>query len=718
MTTEEPPPNTQARPPLTLRDLDALDIETLKGVGPKRAESLRKADVYSVLDLLRYYPRRYIDRTREATIADLREGEEGMVLGKVTRVESRRIRGNRTMVTAKVSDGTGTLGVTFFNQPWRAKQLYEGLPVVLFGKVESFRGNPQMSSPIVDLIGDQTGKIVPVYPQSEKAKIGSADVARWSAEALRRAEQRTIADPLPDSVKRAQKFIDRHEATVEIHQPDNMASVAQARRRLVFDELFAIQLELVNQQRIRQETEVGVDHAATGLLTTQMLDSLGFPLTGAQNRVIEEISADMHHPHPMHRLLQGDVGAGKTLVAVHALLSAVEGKFQGALMAPTEVLAEQHAIGIKSLLDGLMVEDTMSLLSERPLRVELLTNGVATADRKRILAQTLSGEVDILIGTHSLIQDSVHFFNLGMVVIDEQHRFGVEQRAVLRAKAQGDKEPDVLVMTATPIPRTAAMTVYGDLDVSVLDELPPGRTPIETYWAAGELEEAAMWESVRTEVAAGRQAYVVCPLIDASDKIEARSATETYEELTGGQLYGLKVALLHGRMTSAEKEEVMSAFRRGDTDVLVATTVIEVGVDVPNSTVMVILDAGRFGIAQLHQLRGRVGRGEHASTCWLAGEVTTSDGEARIEALVGSTDGFELAEIDLELRGEGTIMGERQKGQNDLRLASLRRDKDTVALAREVAIELLEADDPALPALLDDSAVILGRTDTEFLRKG
>ena len=716
MTSESSPAST--KPPLTLRDLDALGVEALKGVGPKRAESLRKTEVHSVLDLLRYYPRRYIDRTREAAIRDLREGEEGMVLGTVSRVDLRRLKGKRTMVTAKVSDGTGTISVTFFNQPWRAKQLYDGLPVVLFGKVETYRGSLQMSSPIVDLIGDQTGKIVPVYPQSEKAKIQSADVARWTAEALRRAEPRTLADPLPESVKSAQGFISRHDATFAIHQPETMAEVAQARRRLVFDELFAIQLELVRQQRLRQETEVGVDHAATGALTQQLVDSLGFDLTGAQQRVIGEITADMHQAHPMHRLLQGDVGAGKTLVAVHGLLSGVEGGFQGALMAPTEVLAEQHAIGIKALLADMVVEDTMSLLSERPLRVELLTNGVPTADRKRILAQTLSGEVDILIGTHALIQESVHFFNLGMVVIDEQHRFGVEQRAVLKAKAQGDKEPDVLVMTATPIPRTAAMTVYGDLDVSVLDELPPGRTPIVTKWAAGEMEESAMWDNVRAEVASGRQAYVVCPLIDASDKIEARSATETYEDLTSGQLYGLKVALLHGRMTSAEKEEVMSGFRSGETDVLVATTVIEVGVDVPNATVMVILDAGRFGIAQLHQLRGRVGRGEHASTCWLAGEVTTSDGEARIEALVESTDGFHLAEVDLELRGEGTIMGERQKGQNDLRLASLRRDKDTVVLAREVAIQLLDADDPSLDSLADDVDIMLGRTDTEFLRKG
>ena len=716
-TPNEPSNASSGRPPLTLRDFAELDIGKLNGVGAKRSEALRKVDITSVLDLLRYYPRRYIDRTKQSTIRDLREGEEGMVVGRVSSVDLRRLGGKRTMVNVKVTDGGGTLAVTFFNQPWRAKQLYEGLEVVLFGKVESFRGNPQMSSPVVDLIGDQTGKIVPVYPQSEKAKIASADVARWVDEALRRSMDRTIADPLPDKVRKEQRFISRHDATFAIHQPEGMANVSEARRRLVFDELFAIQLELVQQQRIRQETEVGVDHEANGTLTGQMLDGLGFDLTGAQERVIDEIITDMHSQHPMHRLLQGDVGSGKTLVALYGLLAAVEGKFQGALMAPTEVLAEQHALGVKKLLDGLTVEDTVSILPTRPLKVELLSNGVPMADRKRILAQTQSGEVDILIGTHALIYDSVQFFNLGMVVIDEQHRFGVEQRAVLRAKAQGDKEPDVLVMTATPIPRTAAMTVYGDLDVSVLDELPPGRTPIVTKWAAGELEELAMWEDVKSEVAAGRQAYVVCPLIDASDKIEARSATETFEELTAGSLYGLKVALLHGRMSSAEKEEVMAAFRAGETEVLVATTVIEVGVDVPNATVMVILDAGRFGIAQLHQLRGRVGRGEHASSCWLVGETTTSDGEARIEALVNSTDGFELAEIDLELRGEGTIMGERQKGQNDLRLANLARDRDTVVLAREVAMKMLEQDDPALPALLDDSAVILGSTDTEYLRK-
>ena len=711
--TAEPP-----KAPLSLRDLAGLDVAALKGVGDKRKKALESHNVHNVLDLLRSYPRRYIDRTKEAQIRDLQIGEEGMVVGRVRRVDQRKVRGNRSMVTATVEDASGRMKATFFNQPWRARQLVEGTEVVLFGKVDSFRNELQMTSPVVDLIGDQTGRIVPVYPQSEKANISSSDIARLVAEALRRSKQRTIEDPMPDWLIEREGFIGRDESFRSIHEPETMGSVSSARRRLVFDELFSIQLELVVRQRERRATEVGVDHAPSGVLTNKLVDSLGFPLTEAQQRVITEIGADLLLPHPMHRLLQGDVGAGKTLVAVQAMLSAVEGKHQAALMAPTEVLAEQHYAGIGALLDGFTVEDTVSLLPERPLRVELLTNGVSTADRKRILAQTLSGEVDILIGTHSLIQDSVQFFSLGMAVIDEQHRFGVEQRAVLRDKGPGDKEPDVLVMTATPIPRTAAMTVYGDLDVSVLDELPPGRTPIVTHWAAGPDEEQAMWESVRSEVSAGRQAYVVCPLIEMSDKLEVRSATETYEELTGGSLSGLEVGLIHGRLSSDDKDAVMTAFRERRLDVLVATTVIEVGVDVPNATVMVILDAGRFGIAQLHQLRGRVGRGEHASTCWLAGEATTADGEARIEALVGSTDGFVLAEIDLELRGEGTIMGERQKGRNDLRLASLRRDKAVVEKAREIAIELLEQDGEELDRLLDDSRILLGGEDTDFLMKG
>jgi len=421
----------------------------------------------------------------------------------------------------------------------------------------------------------------------------------------------------------------------------------------------------------------------------------------------------------MHRLLQGDVGSGKTIVAVTALLSAVQGQMQGALMAPTEVLAEQHYLGVSKLLEGLNVPDPSTLMGNRPLQVELLVSRLGVPERRRILAGLATGQVDIVIGTHALIQEKVEYQDLGVVVIDEQHRFGVEQRAALREKGSAGKAPDVLVMTATPIPRTAAMTVYGDLDVSVLDELPPGRTPITTVWARSDLEELAVWADIRESVAEGRQAYVVCPLIDESDSLDVRSAEETFTRLKDDELEGLRVGLLHGRVASADKEATMAAFRDGNLDVLVATTVIEVGVDVPNATVMAVLDAGRFGIAQLHQLRGRVGRGGHASRCYLMGDPATADGTARLEALVASTDGFHLAEVDLELRGEGTIMGERQKGRNDLLLASLRRDKEWVELARGVAFEIIDGD-PELDrhtALRNEVEFLLADDEADFLMK-
>jgi ATP-dependent DNA helicase RecG len=390
-------------------------------------------------------------------------------------------------------------------------------------------------------------------------------------------------------------------------------------------------------------------------------------------------------------------------------------------MAPTEVLAEQHASGVQALLGDLRVPDADNLFGDRPLRVELLTNRVSGSDRKAVLAGLADGTVDIAIGTHALIQEGVAFKSLGAVVVDEQHRFGVEQRAALRDKSSGHV-PDLLVMTATPIPRTAAMTVYGDLDVSVLDELPPGRTPIVTKWASTPLLEAEVWGDVRDQVAAGRQAYVVCPLIDESEKLEVASAEETYQRLLTGELKGLRLGLLHGRLTPADKETTMGLFRSGQLDVLVATTVIEVGVDVPNATVMVILDADRFGIAQLHQLRGRVGRGSHTSRCWLVTQPPADGlpaGNPRVEALVASTDGFELAEIDLELRGEGTLMSTAQKGRSDLKLASLRRDRELVQLAREAAFEVVDGD-PELdghPVLKDELALLFTEEDEGFLTK-
>ena len=712
---------TAADAPLTLRELDSIGVDRLRGVGERKLSSLQEFGIRSVYDLLSFYPRRWVDRTNEARVSDLVAGQEAMVLVAVRSVVKRVTKNRKTMVTAVVGDGSGRLTVVFFNQPWREKQLEEGLNISLFGKPDVFRGGLQMTNPIVDLIGDRTGRIVPIYPQSEKVSLTTWEIAGFVENALERCAARGIADPVPWDVQRSLGLLDRTDAMRLIHLPETMADQARARRRLAFDELLRVQTMLVMRKRAIERESKGIRHVLDGELVGRLRAALPYELTGAQQRVIAEIEADLAGVHPMHRLLQGDVGSGKTLVAVSAMLTAVQGGHQGALMAPTEVLAEQHAAGVRRLLAGVTVPDPANLFGDRPLRVELLTNRITGADRRDVLAGLADGGVDIAIGTHALIQEAVAFDSLGVVVIDEQHRFGVEQRAALREKAAGGAVPDVLVMTATPIPRTAAMTVYGDLDVSVLDELPPGRTPIVTHWSNGPLDEATVWADVRAEVKAGRQAYVVCPLIGESEKLELKSAEETFEELSGGELYGLRLALLHGRMPSAEKEAVMDRFRQGETDVLVATTVIEVGVDVPNATVMVILDADRFGIAQLHQLRGRVGRGVHASRCWLVTEPNL-DGPAsnpRVEALVATTDGFALAEVDLDLRGEGTIMNTAQKGRSDLRLASLRRDRELVVHARETAFAIVDPD-PQLakhPVLAGELTLLFSSEDEAFLFK-
>jgi ATP-dependent DNA helicase RecG len=715
------PTSAEVAAPLSFGELAEIPVARLKGVGPRKVEALDHVGVRSVADLLTFYPRRYVDRTRQAAIADLAVGEEATVVAEVVHSTTQRTRRGQSMAQIDLTDGTGSLRLTFFNQGWRARQLQAGRTVVVFGRLETFRGRAQMANPLVDLIGDRTGRIVPIYPQSEKAGLATWELAGWVAEALRRTRARGIADPVPGDVLGRWELIDRQRALESVHEPDTMGSAEVARRRLVFDELLRVQLALVERKRHLERTTKGIAHEVdlgAASLVGRFWSALPYTLTAAQRRVVGEIADDLRRPHPMHRLLQGDVGAGKTLVAVSALLVAVEGGWQGALMAPTEVLAEQHHLGVRALLGELSRPDPATLSGERPLRVELLTHRTTAAERRRLSRALAEGDVDVLIGTHALIQEGVTFGRLGVVVIDEQHRFGVEQRAALRDRSgDGGTTPDVLVMTATPIPRTAAMTVYGDLDVSVLDELPPGRTPVHTVWLT---DESQVWSDVRDEVAAGHQAYVVTPLIEESDKIETASAEETFARLTGphGELAGLSVGLLHGRLSAADKDGIMEQFRRGELDVLVATTVIEVGVDVPNATVMVVLGADRFGIAQLHQLRGRVGRGAARSSCFLVSEGQTPQAEARLSALVASTDGFELAEVDLELRGEGTLMGERQTGRNDLKLASLRRDRAWVGRAREVAFALLD-ERPLVewPELAAEVELFLGGEDTEFLLK-
>ena len=751
--------------PRTLRELSEVPVGRLKGLSDKKAAALREWGIELVFDLLTTYPHRYIDRSRQADLADLSVGEEAVVLAAVDRVSARRTRNGRSLVELRVHDGTGTMKVVFFNQPWRAKQLTAGAEALFFGKLDDYRGTRQMTNPVVDVLvatdndsqtrRRRTLRVIPVYPSSAKVGLNSWEVGEWAEQSIRRT--RTFADPLPAPWRERLDLVGRTEAMRRIHLPESMGDWPPARRRLAFDELFRLQLALVLRRRALEQDArairhsvspldvvtstgnkaqltlaegTGVDRGGKRTLVQRFLAALPFELTTAQRQALASIFAELAGPLPMHRLLQGDVGSGKTVVAVAALLAAVQGGHQGALMVPTEVLAEQHHMAVRSLLGDLTVPDPDRLGGERPVAVALLTNRTTAAERARLHAGLRSGEVDLVVGTHALLTDEVRFHSLGVVVIDEQHRFGVEQRAALRdkgrssvmAEAAGSEagaDPDLLVMTATPIPRTAAMVLFGDLDMVELKELPPGRTPIKTAWVRTELEEIGAWQRVRDEVAAGHRAYVVCPLVDGSERVQARSATEELERLAVEVLPGLRLGLLHGQMPAAEKEASMAAFRSGEVQVLVATTVVEVGVDVPEATVMVIEDADRFGIAQLHQLRGRVGRSSLASWCYLLGEGATPESAERLAALERTSDGFELAEVDLDLRGEGTILGTRQKGRSDLKLARLRRDGDLLQAARKVAEEVTEGD-PLLashPLLADEVRLFLDPEEEAFLFK-
>jgi len=748
-----------------LRQLGDLAVSVLKAVSPRKATALRTLGVETVLDLLTHYPRRYVDRTNQAEIAALIDGVTAVVTAEVIRTSVKRF-GGRAIAEIVLHDGTGSLTCSFFNQAFRARQFSEGQQVTVFGKVKSFRGKRQMANPGIDLVGDQTGRIVPIYRQSGKAQVNSVDIARYEREALERAGE--FLDPVPAAYLAELRLVSRTEAFNSIHQPDDMAATDRARRRLAFDELLRLQLLLVRRKRaVAAETRGLVHDTSAGGLVTSFVDRLPFELTSAQHRAIAAVAADLALAHPMSRLLQGDVGSGKTVVAVAALLYAVQGGHQGAFMVPTEVLAEQHYFAVSRLLEGLEVPDASRLGGVRPLATELLTSRTTGAERSRILGELANGSLDLIVGTHALLTADVAFRSLGVVVVDEQHRFGVEQRAALREK--GNLDPDLLVMTATPIPRTAAMTVYGDLDHTTLDELPPGRTPISTR-LVGRSNEQAAWKRVRTELEAGHQVYVVCPLVGAgageeegfeeeeeeeedvddeyeeNDEIAAggaggarprqlgigiddglglgeerlppRSAVEERDRLAATELAGYRLGLLHGQLPSRDKDGVMAAFRAGEIQVLVATTVVEVGVDVTNATVMVIEDADRFGIAQLHQLRGRVGRGSAQSYCFLIADPVTELAEGRLEAMVRTENGFELAEADLDLRGGGTVLGSRQKGRTDLKLASLRLHRDLVLKAREVATAMVEEDpsfDDRHRAMWDEVALFVSEEERQFL---
>jgi ATP-dependent DNA helicase RecG len=728
--------------PRRLRALGEIPVSQLRHIGPKRTEALESLGLHSVFDLLTLYPRRHIDRTRRVDLSDLMVGDEAAVFGEVKSSSSRRTRQGKSLVDVSIVDNGETMKIAFFNQPWRATQLVAGAQAIFYGKVSDFRGTRQMTNPVVDVVvgasGDErdasrVGGIVALYPASGKVGITSWEMGGFVEESLKRAGP--LLDPLSEELRRDHSLVDRTAAFWGIHIPADMSEVAPAKRRLIFDEFLRLQLLLALRRRRLEESSAGVRHpfeehdldvspgslADEGSsLVRQFLAAHRFSLTGAQRRVLSEIGRDMASPLPMHRLLQGDVGSGKTVVALATLLMAIDGGRQGAFMAPTEVLAEQHAAALRADLAGLSVRDDAVLGGERDLVVQLLTGRVKGKERQTILSGLSSGGVDIVVGTHALLTDDVRFQSLGAVIIDEQHRFGVEQRALLRDKGREHSEealdPDLLVMTATPIPRTAAMVLFGDLDRSVLDEMPAGRRAIMTSWAQTPLETAASWQRVRDEVAAGRRAYVICPLVEESERVEATSAVAERTRLATNELRGLSVGLLHGQMKSSEKDEVMSQFRAGEVQVLVATVVIEVGVDVSEASVIVIEDAWRFGLAQLHQLRGRVGRGDAQSYCYLLGDAPNEDGRQRLEALVNSNDGFALAEVDLDIRGEGTLLGARQRGRSDLRLASLARDEEILNEARDVALELVGGEGLEENAeLIDELRLFVDEEEAQFL---
>jgi ATP-dependent DNA helicase RecG len=696
-----------------------LDVPVMRlpGVGPSLAERLARLGVSTVRDLLYLLPHRYEDYSSLRTIDRLRFGEEVTVIGTVWDIKTRIIGDNRKIVTAVVGDGSGEMMMSWFN-PYVERRLRSGRAYTFSGKVESFRDRKVMRNPEFEPLEVQqvsTGRLVPVYPLTEGIS------ARWLRRIMKNAVDAwatDMQDPLPPEVRRDGHLMPLGEALTQIHFPDNQERLAAAHRRLSFDEFFTLQLGVLgHRQRFREMTAKPL--RADSAVLAPFLRSLPFPLTAAQQQALRDIAADLTSVHPMNRLLQGDVGSGKTAVAAVALWAAVANGTQGAIMAPTEILAEQHTRSFGAMFANLTVPagnptlpppepqaqtcdtsstDYTAASGGRPVRVALLTGSVTGAERQEALAALAAGEIDIAVGTHALIQEGVVFHELTVAVVDEQHRFGVEQRSALRQKGL---QPHMLVMSATPIPRSLALTIYGDLDVSVIDEMPAGRIPIKTKWLTSSQRERA-FSFIRRQVESGRQAFIIYPLVEeggqadpgeavATPKNEAKAAVEEHARLSQMIFPDLRVGLLHGRMKGDEKDRVMRAFDAGELDVLVATSVVEVGIDVPNATVMMIENADRFGLAQLHQFRGRVGRGEYPSYCILISDAEESGGVQRLQALENSTDGFALAQVDLEMRGPGDFFGTRQSGLPPLRTAQL-GDLPTLEAARAAAQKLFAAD--------------------------
>lgn len=643
-------------------------ITRLKGIGPAKAKSLASLGINTLQDAVNYYPRRYEDRTSYQRIADLTNEEMALISGRILRVDEIRPRGRMCITKAYVTDGSGEVALTWFNQRYLKSRLPIGLLIVASGKVKRVGRRIELHRVSFEPIqeGESVqGEIVPIYPATDAiSQKLIRDIVRQSLDYL------TTDECIPPEIIAREGFVSEREAIREMHFPTDFTALKKSRDRLAFEELYLIQCGLFLLKAQTKMQRLGIKHGPNGKLVKAVLQNLPFRLTEDQMSSFRDIQYDMEDRIPMQRLLQGDVGSGKTVVAALALAKTIENGYQGVMMAPTEILALQH------------YQTMTEIFAPLGVTVELLSGKLPAKRKREILDRLAHGQIQLLIGTHALIQPTVRFDALGLVITDEQHRFGVHQRALLEEKS--DWMPDVLVMTATPIPRTMTLTIYGDLDVSQIKQLPPGRKPIRTF-VRGEESRGKIYDFILKQIKEGRQAYIVCPLIEESEKIDVQSATMLYEKLRGTVFAQVSCGLLHGRMKSEEKDAVMQSFADGKISVLIATTVIEVGVNVPNATIMVIEGAERFGLSQLHQLRGRIGRGSHQSYCVLISKNRSEECQERLRAMEETNDGFLLAEIDLKLRGSGQLFGTRQHGLPDLRVANIFRDIALLIKARDYA---------------------------------
>lgn len=660
-----------------IKELLKMDVQKVKGVGEARAKQLHKLGIYSVEDIITYYPRDYEDRSKLKKISELVDGEscafEGIIASKVI---EHRLRKGLTMYKVLIKDETGSITATWFNQHYIGKVLRLGERFIFFGKIAGRYRNLEVQNPIYEKIEDREAKnvlkIVPVYPST--ADLSQNTIRGIISNALDMVDGKLV-EFLPQSILREYCLSEINYSVRQIHFPRSDEDFKNARYRLVFEELFMLQLCLISVKKAFENLNRGIKFEKIPEME-EFIERLPFKLTNAQIKVFEEIERDMESSNVMNRLVQGDVGSGKTIVAALALFKAVKNGYQGALMVPTAILAEQHYQLIRNLMNPFGINTA------------LLTGSQTKKQKNEILEGIKLGKIDILIGTHALIEDNIEFMKLGLVITDEQHRFGVRQRALLSKKGEA---PDVMVMTATPIPRTLALILYGDLDISIIDELPPGRKPVKTYAVDNNMRDRIN-KFIRKEVSEGRQVYIVCPLVEESDEIEAKSAVQHAKDIAEKDFKDLRVGLLHGKMKSKEKEEVMKNFVEGKIDILVSTTVIEVGVNVPNASIMVVENAERFGLAQLHQLRGRVGRGEQQSYCILYNEGKSQVCRERMKIMQKTNDGFIISEKDLELRGPGEFFGTKQHGIPELKIANLYRDIDILKKAQEAALKLISQD--------------------------